>query len=95
MFNPHFILLFLLFLNTPILSLILSKIRVLNKYEKYSKVFSFYNKKELIIVLLFSIARYIIFTTQFFILLCVFDVGIDYMDAIVLIMIMLFLWLQI
>ena len=68
----------------------LSKIKFLNKYEKYNTVFSFYSTIELAKILLFSVARYVVFTTQFFILLLVFGVEISYLDAIVLIMIMLF-----
>lgn len=78
-----------LFLNTSFVSKILSKIRFLGRYKKYNAVFSFYTKKELIRVLFFSIARYMVFTTQFFILLIVFDVEINYLDAINLTMIML------
>jgi hypothetical protein len=62
----------------------------LNKYEKYNSVFSFYSAEELAKVLLFSVARYVVFTTQFFILLHVFGVVINYTDALVLIMTMLF-----
>ena len=78
-----------LFLNTSFFSKVLSKIRFLSKYKKYNAVFSFYRKNELIRVLFFSIARYMVFTTQFFILLIVFDVEINYLDAITLTMIML------
>ena len=83
-------LLVFLFLNTHVLSKVLSKIKFLNKYEKYNTVFSFYTTKELAKVLLFSVVRYAVFTTQFFILLLVFGVEISYLDAIVLIMTMLF-----
>ena len=82
-------LLVFLFLNTPFLSKVLSKIIYLNRYKKYNAVFSFYTIKELAIVLFFSAARYIVFTTQFFILLFVFGVEVNYLDAITLTMIML------
>ena len=65
-------------------------IKFLSKYEKYNEVFSFYNTDELVKVLWYSVARYAVFTTQFFILLQLFDINISYTDAIVLIMIMLF-----
>jgi hypothetical protein len=84
------VLIVFLFLNAPLLSTILSKIKFLSKYEKYNEVFSFYNIDELAKVLWYSVARYAVFTTQFFILLQLFDVNIAYADAIVLIMIMLF-----
>jgi hypothetical protein len=83
-------LLIFIYLNTSVLSLLLSRIKFLNKYEKYNSVFSFYSAEELAKVLLFSVARYVVFTTQFFILLHVFGVVINYTDALVLIMTMLF-----
>ena len=83
-------LLIVIYLNTSVLSLLLSRIKFLNKYEKYNSVFSFYSVEELAKVLLFSVARYAVFTTQFFILLHVFGVVINYTDALVLIMTMLF-----
>ena len=83
-------LLIFIYLNTSVLSLLLSGIKFLNKYEKYNSVFSFYSAEELAKVLLFSVARYAVFTTQFFILLHVFGVVINYPDALVLIMTMLF-----
>jgi len=83
-------LLIFIYLNTSVLSLLLSRIKFLNKYEKYNSVFSFYSVEELAKVLLFSVARYAVFSTQFFILLHVFGVVINYTDALVLIMTMLF-----
>ena len=84
------VLIIFLFLNSSILSTILFRVKFLEKYKKYIEVFSFYNTGELGKVLCFSVARYFVFTTQFFILLQLFDVDIAYNDAIVLIMIMLF-----
>ena len=85
------VLIVFLFLNVSLFSSILSKIKFLSKYQKYNEVFSFYNSTELVKVLLYSVARYVVFTTQFFILLRLFDVNIAYADAIVLIMTMLFI----
>ncbi|MEC8853161.1 MAG: lysylphosphatidylglycerol synthase domain-containing protein [Bacteroidota bacterium] len=85
------VLIVFLFLNASLFSAILSKIKFLSKYKKYNEVFSFYNTGELVKVLLYSVARYAVFTTQFFILLLLFKVDIAYADAIVLIMIMLFI----
>jgi hypothetical protein len=84
------VLLILLFLNVSVLTNVLAKISFLKKFEKYNEVFSFYSFEELLKVLSYSIARYVIFTTQFFILLQLFDVQILYADAITLIMSMLF-----
>ena len=84
------VLLVLLFLNVSVLTNVLTKISFLKKFEKYSGVFSFYSFEELLKVLGYSVARYAVFTTQFFILLQLFDVQILYADAIILIMSMLF-----
>jgi hypothetical protein len=69
---------------------VLSKVKFLRKFAKYNEVFTFYNSSELLEVLLYSVARYIVFTTQFFILLQVFEVHISYVDAIILTTTMLF-----
>lgn len=83
-------LLILLFLNASVLSSVLSTIPFLKKFKKYNSVFSFYSFEELLKVLGYSIARYFVFTTQFFILLQLFDVSIAYTDAFIFIATMLF-----
>ena len=80
-----------LFLNISFLSDFLLNIKFLEKYEMYNKVFSFYTKRELLIVLFFSILRYMIFSAQFFILLICFGVDISLYESIVLIPIMFFI----
>ena len=82
-------LLILLFLNVSVLTNVLTKISFLKKFKKYSSVFSFYSFDELLKVLWYSLARYVVFTTQFFILLQLFDVQILYADAIIFIISML------
>ena len=83
------VLLVTLFLNASVFSVVLSKIKFFRKFKKYNEVFSFYNSSELLEILLYSVGRYIVFTTQFFILLQVFDVQIGYIDAMILITTML------
>ena len=85
------VLLITFFLNAPVLSVVLSKIKFLKSFAKYNEVFAFYNYSDLLEVLLFSIARYAVFTTQFFILLKVFDVDVSYVDSMILITTMLFI----
>jgi len=84
------VLLVTLFLNASVFSVVLSRVRFLRNFSKYSQVFSFYNFSDLLEVLLYSVGRYIVFTTQFFILLQVFDVHVSYINAIILISVMLF-----
>ena len=83
-------LLVLLFLNASVFSVLLSKFKFISRYSKYNEVFTYYNSSELLEVLFYSIARYIVFTTQFFILLQVFEVHVSYIDSIILITSMLF-----
>ena len=80
-----------LFLNISVFSFLLSKFNFLSKYNKYHNVFSFYDLHELLEVLFYSIARYIVFTTQFFILLVTFEVNVTYVEAIILTSSMLFI----
>ena len=84
------VLLIMLFHNISIIASLMNKYGWLSKYNKYKKVFTFYNVQELAFVFIFSIIRYAIFTTQFFILLKLFGVDISYFDAIILTMVMLF-----
>lgn len=83
------VLLVTLFLNASVFSVVLSKIKFLIKFKKYNEVFSYYNSSELLEILLYSLGRYIVFTTQFFILLQVFDVQTGYVEAMILIATML------
>jgi hypothetical protein len=84
------ILLLSLFFNTSIFSVLLSKVKFLKNFEKYNEVFSFFNFHDLLEVLLYSVARYIVFTTQFFILLHVFEVDVSYINFLILTTTMLF-----
>ena len=79
----------LIFLKTSYLTKLLSHFKFLNRFKKYIEVFSFYSVKELFYVFLLSNFRYLVFTTQFFILLNTFDNDILYLEAIPLITIML------
>ena len=84
-------LLIVLFLNSSFFTFILKKLSFLREYDQYSEVFSFYNSKELFKVLLYSALRYLIFTFQFYLLLQMCDVHIDYHILIFFIMAMLFI----
>ncbi|NQU31646.1 MAG: flippase-like domain-containing protein [Bacteroidetes bacterium] len=83
----------LAYLNFSVFSIIIQRIsgKYYNKIEKYAEVFSWYNQRELFNVLVLSILRYVVFSFQFFLLLRVFNVGIDYLEAIMLIAIIYFL----
>ncbi len=59
--------------------------REYNRIKKYAQVFSWYSSADLWKVLLLSIGRYLIFSFQFFLLLKVFDVPVNYFQAMMLI----------
>lgn len=81
------ILLLGLFFNVAFLSTLKEKIlrNGLKKIRRFFRVFAFYRNIELLLVMLLSLLRYFIFSTQFYILLRLFDVPVPYLDALVLI----------
>jgi uncharacterized membrane protein YbhN (UPF0104 family) len=55
------------------------------KWADYTRVFSLYNTKELLWNLLLSLARYLVFSTQFFLLLRIFGAALPVSQAFILI----------
>ena len=82
-----------IYLNFSFFSIIIRRIsgKYYKKIEKYAEVFSWYSQQELLNVLLLSITRYVVFSMQFFLLLLVFNVKINYLEAMMLIAIVYFL----
>lgn len=80
------IVLLLIFFNISFLTNVINKLPgKLKKISRYGRIFSFYKKLELIYVLGLSFSRYIVFVTQFYILLKLFNVPIPYNEAFLLI----------
>lgn len=81
------------YLNFSFFSEIIKRIsgRMYSKIKKFSEVFSWYSIHNLLIVLLISILRYFVFSMQFFILLHIFHVPLNYFNAIILISLVYFL----
>ena len=81
-----------LYLKVDFLSVIRDKIFIgyLKRGRKFFRIFGYYHWKELVIALLFSFIRYLIFSTQFYLLLLMFDVRIYYPHAIMIISIIYF-----
>ncbi len=81
-----FIMIFI-YLNFSFFSIIIKKIsgKYYMKIEKYAQVFSWYNQKELLNVLLLSMSRYAVFSLQFYLLLQFFGITINYFAAMMLI----------
>ena len=61
--------LLLFYFNIKWVDYLLLKVTFLKKYHKYFRVLTRYDKRELLIVLLFSIARYIVFSSQYLFIL--------------------------
>ncbi|MGD0340771.1 MAG: lysylphosphatidylglycerol synthase domain-containing protein [Bacteroidales bacterium] len=79
------ILLLLLFFNVSFLTNVVNRLPAkLNKVKQYGDVFSLYTKKELLLILLFSLGRYIIFIAQFYLLLLLFGVDIPLSETIMM-----------
>ncbi|HYH55478.1 MAG TPA: lysylphosphatidylglycerol synthase domain-containing protein [Anseongella sp.] len=85
-----FCVLFILFyFNVRWLYIILLSFRFLRKFRRFFKVLLLYGKKELLISLLYSLLRYLVFTTQHFLLIHLFLPSVDYADAMMLISVIL------
>lgn len=54
--------------------------------EKYMETFSSYSKRDLAIILLLAIAKYVVYSLQFVLLIWAFEVPLDYFEAMVPIM---------
>lgn len=63
----------------------------LKRLRKFFRVFAFYHNREMATVMLLSLARYVVFSTQFYILLLLFGLRIPYFDALILIALIYFI----
>jgi len=80
------VLLIFMFFNVSFLTGIINRLPwKLKKIKQYGNVFSLYSGKELLIVLLLSTARYLVFVTQFYLVLTAFGVCIPYCQAFILV----------
>ncbi len=80
------------YLNVSFLSTFKEKIlrNGLKRIRKFFRIFAFYHNKELLSVLLYSFLRYLVFSTQFYLLLRIFSIPIPYLDALMLISLIYF-----
>ena len=87
------VLLLALFFNISILATLKERIlqNRLKKMQQFFRVFAFYHNRELAVVIMLSLTRYLVFSTQFYLLLRLFDVGIPYLNALVLISLIYFI----
>jgi len=80
------------YLNVSFLATLKEKIlrNGLKRIRKFFRIFTFYHNRELLSVLFYSFLRYIVFSTQFFLLFRIFAVPIPYLDALMLISLIYF-----
>ncbi|MBX7183229.1 MAG: flippase-like domain-containing protein [Bacteroidia bacterium] len=78
-------LLVVVFINSYIFTTIISKIHFLGKLKKYGKIFSYYTKGELGLLLSLSSIRYLIFSIQYYILLRTFNVDLPLFDGLLMV----------
>ena len=74
-----------IYFNTSLWKTFLNKISYFKKHENYSSIFSFYSEKDLRKILSYSVIRYIVFTTQFLLLLHLMNVQIPIIEGVVMI----------
>lgn len=79
----------LFYFNVRWLYVILSSFRFLKKFRRFFRVLLMYRKKELLVSVLYSLFRYIVFTTQHFLLIYLFIPSVDYATSILLISVIL------
>ncbi len=87
------LLLLALFFNLSFLSALKERI-LKNRWKKlrrFFRVFAFFRNRELATVMALSLTRYIVFSTQFYLLLELFDVSIPYPTAMMLISLVYFM----
>jgi hypothetical protein len=63
----------------------------LKRFRKFFRIFAFYHNREMGTVLLLSFTRYLVFSTQFYLLLVLFGIRIPYFNALELIALVYFI----
>jgi len=86
------VLFILLFLNISLLSAVAAKLKgkVLEKITSYIQVLSAYTSRELLLIILLSASRFLVFSLQMFILLRAFSVEIPFIDGMITIGVIFF-----
>jgi uncharacterized membrane protein YbhN (UPF0104 family) len=86
------ILVTLLFLNISVLSSLTGRLKgkMVEKLQSYIQVLSAYTLRELFIVILLSLLRFIIFSSQLYLLLLLFSVNLPYVEAMMIIAVIFF-----
>ena len=78
------------FFNIRWLNGLLLSMRFTRKYKKFYSILGRYQKKELLNILLFCLARYVVFSTQYFIMFYWLIPDIHYLDILMMVCILFF-----
>ncbi|WP_367865293.1 hypothetical protein [Pedobacter sp. WC2423] len=78
------------FFNIRWLNGLLLSMRFTRKYKKFYSILGRYHKKELFQILMFCLARYIVFSTQYFIMFYWLIADIHYLDILMMVCILFF-----
>jgi hypothetical protein len=78
------------FFNIRWLNGLLLSMRFTRKYKKFYSILGRYHKKELLRILLFCLARYVVFSTQYFIMFYWLIPDIHYLDILMMVCILFF-----
>lgn len=87
MFSLFFV---VFYFNIRWLNGLLLSVRFTRKYKKFYSILGRYRKKELAGILMFCIARYLVFSTQYFIMFYWLIPGLHYLDILMMVCIMFF-----
>jgi uncharacterized membrane protein YbhN (UPF0104 family) len=82
-----------MFFNVSFLSALKERIlkNGLKKARRFFRVFGFYHNKELLTLIIFSFLRYMVFSSQFYLLLRLFAVPVPFFNALILISLIYFI----
>ncbi len=84
------VLAFIWYFNLTLFTSNIVKWKVFKNIKQYPEVLGYYSGRELLSVILFSVARYLIFTTQYFLLLRALNVDLDFLAGFMMISMVFF-----
>jgi hypothetical protein len=83
-------LLILFYFNTPFLTILSDRINWLKKYHRYTEVFSYFSKRELFKVFVLCVLRFLVFSTQYYLLFIISDVNMSFVEGFLMISMVFF-----
>jgi len=84
------LLLILFYFNTPFLTILSDRIILLKRFHRYTEVFTYFSKKELLKIFVLCILRFVVFSIQYYLLLMIADVHLSYLEGFMMISMVFF-----